>query len=383
MLTIVNFAANKQYFSDVSSSSPYYEAVTYLAEKGVLDSNGTDSKFRPSDKLTYYELAVIMCKTFYPNENYTAVSGSWYEPYVRQAVNSDIIDIKTLLAENNWTVNFTLDNEPVSREDYLRVLSEFALALDSKTSETAKTVTFNDSASVTADLKDYVNLALANNVCSLDSNGNLNPQANITRGDAALYLYNALKLEQKATAKTKDLSTLLPNYSSSVLISSKNLSAVQLSALTSSLEGIPSKVLKSFIKDGWKINVVDSIYSVFTSDAYKYATGLCVYSQKTIYIDKSVLVKSGIRNVVHHEMGHYFDYRFLTVNHPEANTMFSNYAKILADIMREDYCLVNENEFIAEAFAVYLSNSATAKSEMKNRIPDLWYMIDNVVTAVK
>lgn len=383
LLTRVDFAATKQYFGDVTASSPYYEAVGYLADRGIISADGSDSKFRPNDKLTYYELAVIMCKTFYPNEDYTAMTGAWYEPYLRQAVNSDIIDIKTLLEENNWTVNISLDKEPVTKEDYLRVLSEFALVLDSKTKETAQSVTYKDESAVTADLKTYVNLALVNKVCELDSNGYLHPQAEITRGEAALYLYNALKLEQNVTAKTNDLSTLLPKYTSAVTINSKNLSAVQLSALTSSLEGIPSKILKAFVSDGWKLSVVDSIYDVFQSSAYKNATGLCVYSQKTIYVDKSVLVKSGIRNVIHHEMGHYFDYRFLTVNHPEANTMFSNYAKILADIMREDYCLVNENEFIAESFAVYLSNSATAKNEMKNRIPDLWYMIDSVIQSAK
>lgn len=89
-------------FSDVKSTSPYYEAVTYVQEKGVVKGYN-DGTFRPNQTVNRAEFTKIMIGASGKNvqSNGTSAQGKipfsdvkmsdWFGPYIFTAYNDGII----------------------------------------------------------------------------------------------------------------------------------------------------------------------------------------------------------------------------------------------------------------------------------------------------
>lgn len=62
-LTTVPALAAEQRFSDVPMDTPYFEAVEYMAERGITVGTGENS-FSPEVPITVRQWAVMLCRAF-------------------------------------------------------------------------------------------------------------------------------------------------------------------------------------------------------------------------------------------------------------------------------------------------------------------------------
>lgn len=95
MLGVPSLAAKTGSFSDVPSGKWYTQAVAYCADKGYV-SGYEDGSFRPNNKLTRAEMAVIMNKMLGLTESAKntyadVVSGKWYTDAVLHCVKSGVM----------------------------------------------------------------------------------------------------------------------------------------------------------------------------------------------------------------------------------------------------------------------------------------------------
>ncbi|MEG0473331.1 MAG: S-layer homology domain-containing protein, partial [Solibacillus sp.] len=103
-------------FSDVSTSHPYYEAITKLQQAGIID--GSDGAFNPNESLTRAQLAKILVLAFGLTPGGTSTfqdvpTTHWSHDYI-----AVLADVGIALGDNG---NFK-PNEPVTRAQFAAFL---------------------------------------------------------------------------------------------------------------------------------------------------------------------------------------------------------------------------------------------------------------------
>lgn len=106
-LTVGSFSTAFAAFTDIGSSSPYYDAVVY-AEQNTIVSGYPDGSFKPDNSINRAEFTKIIVGAgtgYNPSQDPSGfdiyalvgvdftdvISGEWYVPYLRKAVASEII----------------------------------------------------------------------------------------------------------------------------------------------------------------------------------------------------------------------------------------------------------------------------------------------------
>lgn len=185
--------AQKIIFSDVSENHKAYDAVSYLAEQGII--NGKSEKlYCPDDSLKREEFAKILTNAFGLKslENapvfYDVPARTWYADYVAKVAVSGLMQGTS---QNSFGTGYTL-----SRQDLALILKRFldrenvALSQDS-------TIIYADSNDVADYAKEAVS-ALSGCGIMLGKEDNLwRPEDDVTRADAALAVYNALMYQKE------------------------------------------------------------------------------------------------------------------------------------------------------------------------------------------
>jgi hypothetical protein len=193
LFTILTFAAFAQSvsaetstvtFTDVPKEHVNYVAINYLANQGVVKGSG-DGTFKPDEiinRAAALKLILVGNKTTII-ENLTSVSFSdikttdWFSPYIETAKKLGIVG-------GNPDGTFA-PGRNVTRADYLKML----LAVNGfKTESWADKKVFND---VPADawFAPYVNYAGQAGLIVADSQNNVYPAKELTRGEAAEIYY--------------------------------------------------------------------------------------------------------------------------------------------------------------------------------------------------
>ena len=262
LLTVPVFAFSTG-FTDVSEKATYAEAVSYLADAGIL--RGTASgRFSPNEKITISQWATMLCRAFDTepegvswqeagtNAVQTAVRGGWLEPTAISDTNGSICRgelYRTAFAAAGIPLYdatlYGLDWLS-SGENALRVVKELGLCAENKTA---------------AEL--------------------------VTRAEAAQLLHAVL---------TQTLTVVPPDTPITV----ENLTQWNVNAFLLELRKVPQPILDAFNENGWTF-VIGTEYPTERSRKLGVnCIGAAVYTEKRIYVSEA--------SAVLHEFGHFLDF---------------------------------------------------------------------------
>ena len=261
LLTVPVFAFSTG-FTDVSEKATYAEAVSYLADAGIL--RGTASgRFSPNEKITVSQWATMLCRAFDTepegvswqevgaNAVQIAIRSGWLEP-------TAISDANGLICRGElYRTAFAAAGIPLydatlygldwlsSGENALRVGKELGLCAENKTA---------------ADL--------------------------ITRAEAAQLLHAVL---------TQTLTVVTPDTPITV----ENLTQWNVNTFLLELRKVPQPILDAFNENGWTFVIGTEYLTELSRKLGVNCIGAAVYTEKRIYVSEA--------SAVLHEFGHFLD----------------------------------------------------------------------------
>jgi hypothetical protein len=179
-------------FTDVDDSQK--EAINILKDRGIV--NGIDKlHFAPKGKITYAQSVQMIVKGLDFNLDLMR--------FVKQPLASDTY---TNISNDSWYANaFVIakysgleipqdvnPNAVITREQFGDLLVR---ALEKKGSfPTIKMfIQFNDEAKITPELQGSLQRMVLYKIAELDKNGNFDPKGEVTRGQAATWVYNTVR----------------------------------------------------------------------------------------------------------------------------------------------------------------------------------------------
>lgn len=179
-------------FDDVTDGHPAFDAVTYLAENGIINGK-TQNMFFPDDYLRREELAKILALGFELSTTdnaavfYDVPIGTWYAHYVQLVSASGLMNgvSETMFGTGDF----------LTRQDMAVVLKRF---LDKqKVNLTAESSTiYADNAEIADYARESVECLSAIGIMEARDNNLWCPASNITRAEAAQALHSALTLQK-------------------------------------------------------------------------------------------------------------------------------------------------------------------------------------------
>jgi len=183
-------------FDDVSRVSPYYRAVEYLYEKGIMNGM-SDTEFSLSTNMTRAQFAALISRIYGYNPDsyqgevlYTDVPGeSWYAPYVNWVTESGYM--------NGMGSGIFAPEQPVTREQMLAVIASAGRSrkLGSNTLRQLQTIDRGNIASWAIGGVDY---CYTNGLIADKYLYALVPQGMVKRSEIADVLYHFCLLQEAA-----------------------------------------------------------------------------------------------------------------------------------------------------------------------------------------
>lgn len=321
LLTVPAFAFSTG-FTDVSEKATYAEAVSYLADAGIL--RGTASgRFAPNEKITVSQWATMLCRAFDAEPE----SASWQEAgtnAVQTVIRSGWLDPNAVGDENGFICRgelyrtvFAAAGIPLydatlygfdwlsPGENALRIGKELGLCAENKTA---------------AEL--------------------------VTRAEAAQLLHAIL---------TQTLSVTPPDTPVPV----ENLTQWNVNAFLLELQKIPQPILDAFNENGWTFVIGTEYLSDLSRKLGVNCIGAAVYTEKRIYVSET--------SAVLHEFGHFLD---CTMGFPQAHKDL--YALEAASAPMKQHAKSNSLEYFAEFFSYWLSGSTRTLAQLKELTPETY-----------
>ena len=156
-------------FADVAANDWFYQAVQYVAEKGLM-SGTSATTFAPNEATTRAMLWTVLARL---DGQDTAGGAVWYEKGMNWAMTKGISDGSN-------------PNGSITREQLASMLYRYAGAPAAAGDLSA----FSDAASVSEYAQTAMQWAVANGILSGKGNGVLDPKGNATRAEVAQMLMN-------------------------------------------------------------------------------------------------------------------------------------------------------------------------------------------------
>lgn len=187
-------------FSDIEGDQA--EAILALKKRGVV--SGIDNEhFAPKGKISFAQSVQIIVKGLDLNLDLLR--------FIKQPVASDIY---TNIPNNAWYADAFIiahyngleipkdvnPNEMITREQFGNMLVH-ALERKGNFPTIKMYINIKDEAQITPEYQGAMQRLLLYKITDLDKNGNLNPKAELTRGEAAKWVHNASKMVDAHTQK--------------------------------------------------------------------------------------------------------------------------------------------------------------------------------------
>ena len=176
-------------FTDVDKNTPYYDAIRYVYEEGLMNGIGK-SQFAPTSTLT----RAMVVTTLYRIENKPAVTktgtftdvaaGKWYTDAIEWAAANKIVD--------GYGNGLFGPNDAVTREQLAAILNRYVNFKGYRNEKRADLSTMADGGRVSAYAVDSVKWALAYQILITDDN-RIRPAQSATRAEVAQALYALLE----------------------------------------------------------------------------------------------------------------------------------------------------------------------------------------------
>lgn len=189
--SLLHVSAASVPFSDVKADSPYLSALVYLKEKGVV-SGYDDGTFQPDKKVNRAEALKMLLGglgiQIYPQKNSfpDVAKGSWYEPYVAQALKNGYV--------KGYPDGFFRPEQEVNRVEALKMLLEISQAM--KNMAMTKTPFLQLDAGLW--YTKYVQFASDKNLLDIYDESQIRAGDAVTRGDIAEMLYRYMSMKEKS-----------------------------------------------------------------------------------------------------------------------------------------------------------------------------------------
>lgn len=186
LATCAFMASAAEGFSDVKSSNWFYDYVTYMADKGIINGYAEDGTFRPNNNVDRKEFITMMVNTFgltaTKSVNYNDVpDDSWYYSYYSKAAAQGFLT-------DVFTGNTMRPADELKREEAAALLMAY---LDYPEDEKASTSKFEDYSEIDSDYRTYVlQAAKVGIIDGIEEDGELyfRPDQTLTRAQAAKIL---------------------------------------------------------------------------------------------------------------------------------------------------------------------------------------------------
>ena len=307
-------------FVDVARDSPWYESVTYLADKGITNGVGSQ-RYAPDERITVSQWATMLCRVFDQGRETSlarAYHNGWLSVSAGMAPDSAVcrgeLYQSAFAAGGVQIYDFALypDGEPLSDYDNcMRVGAELGLCAE-----------------------------------------NTNPMELVTRGEAAEVLYAVL---------TRDIHVEAPPMVEELPI--RNNAGAPLNDYLVELNRVPEALLQRFKREGWTYCIDCAYLSEMSREYHASCVGATVYAEKTIYVSEA--------GSTLHEFGHYL---YHILGYPsQVEQLYRDEAEA-ASIFLRDYALTNCREYFADYFAHYIkcAGNAGKVEQMMRRTPETY-----------
>jgi uncharacterized repeat protein (TIGR02543 family) len=182
---------NKVGFSDVSDTSWYADAVTFLAARGVT-SGTTATSFSPDATLTRGQFITMLLRAYgisadaNPTDNFSDAGNTYYTGYMAAAKR---LGITTGVGDNRFAPEQTTTRQEMFTLLYnaLKVLNQLPSGTSGKT-----LADFSDASDIASWAKEAMTLLVETGTVSGNA-GKLSPAAATTRAEMANVLYSLLR----------------------------------------------------------------------------------------------------------------------------------------------------------------------------------------------
>jgi len=174
-------------FSDVQKNDWFYEAVLFLAEKGIAKGI-SETDFAPHKVVTRAEFITMLCRAFGIDErsgdNYADAGDNWYTGFLAAAKQ---LGLAQGVGENRFE-----PDRSITREEMIMILYNY-LRSSNQIIETKGTLTYADHSQVSNWAREAVTNVSAYGWVKGKGNNLFDPQGMAVRAELAQLLYNILK----------------------------------------------------------------------------------------------------------------------------------------------------------------------------------------------
>ena len=198
-------------FTDVPEGSPYYSAVDYVYQTGLM--NGvSDTRFNPGGTFSRAMFVTILGRmdgvnpADYPGSDFTDVSVktlSWAAPYIKWASNNGIV--------NGYGSGKFGPSDPITKEQYCAVIARYADATEQPFLGTFFTPQLKDASSISSyafrPVFDMVGYGLIDT-----DNGVFSPKHRMTRGEIAVTFSNVHRMLTGSWPSDLTTNYIMSNY---------------------------------------------------------------------------------------------------------------------------------------------------------------------------
>ena len=327
LLTVPAFAFSTG-FTDVSEKATYAEAVSYLADAGIL--RGTASgKFAPNEKITVSQWATMLCRAFDGEPE----GASWQETgtnAVQIAVRSGWLEPTAISDANSFICRGELYRTAFSAAGIL--LYDATLYGLDWLSPSENALRVGKGLGLCAENKTAAEL--------------------VTRAEAAQLLYAVL---------TQALTVSPPD----TLITIENLTQWNVNAFLLELRKVPQPILDAFNENGWTFVIGTEYLTDLGRKLGVNCIGAAAYTEKRIYVSEA--------SAVLHEFGHFLD---CTMGFPQEHKDL--YALEAASAPMKQHAKSNSLEYFAEFFAYWCSGNTRILEQLKELTPETYAYFESL-----
>ncbi len=205
----------ESFFKDVPEDHWANEAISHFYQAGILDGTG-DGNFDPDGNVTREQFAKLLALVFQTTDydsnvqTFSDVSYErWSYPYIEATK-----EYLTGYFPNDAQPFFN-PNAKAVREDIAYALVKISPYRDMELKDPNIFDKFSDSDQISPALKDYVGIAMENNLILGDDEGKFRPQDGITRAETVTMLLRVLKMpvEPEPTASSEPTASPAPTES--------------------------------------------------------------------------------------------------------------------------------------------------------------------------
>lgn len=327
LLSTTTLASETQTFTDVPSDSPYYDAVEYMHEHGIVNGCG-DGRFCPDNKITIEQFWTIYLRFYFPEECATMLPNDTSVPYTTLAQTLELI---AALPEK-WNAKYS-----IYAEEYMWrfVYDAENIAPYPKWVYTNETPAYDQNTDV--HYAAYL-MGLADDIEKANRSA--------TRGELVTMMYRI------ATGDYTPLPEVTTDIWKGIRVEENPVCWRERNAALYELTLLPEKYIEAFREKGWKLRFCENLNTEYADIANRLAdrgshfSGFYIPDRKIIVIGCESMYSPS--NTFLHEFGHFVS--DLATSTSYIQNIYKAEANAIAELVGRDYPKTHRTEAFAEAF---------------------------------